>query len=103
MVVFLTYSIKSKTCGVCTKNPIPADEWNRNHEMFCEINHMGSSGSMEKKWAVEMFLCSIDKHNFKYAEYIGDGDSRLFLHCWCFFFSCDTRHFRFHGQEKVNL
>ena len=74
----LDYSIKSKTCAVCNKNLNPTDEWSRNHELFCEINHKGSSGSMEKEGAVEMFLCSIDKHNLKYAEYIGDGDSNSF-------------------------
>ena len=29
---------------------------------FCETNHKGSSGSMEKEGAVEMYLCSIDKN-----------------------------------------
>ena len=36
--------------------------------MFCEIDHKGSLDSMEKEGAIEMFLCSIDKHNLKYAE-----------------------------------
>ena len=44
----LDYSIKSKTCAVCNKNPNPTDEWSRNHELFYKINHKGSSGSMEK-------------------------------------------------------
>ena len=34
----LDYSIKSKTCAVCNKNPNPTDEWSRNHELFCEKN-----------------------------------------------------------------
>ena len=63
---------------MCNKNPNPTDEWSRNHELFCEINHKGSSGSMEKEGVVEMFLRSIDKHNLKYAEYIGDGDPHSF-------------------------
>ena len=42
------------------------------------MNYKGSSGSMEKEGAVEMFLRSIDKYNLKYAEYIGDGDSNSF-------------------------
>ena len=33
---------------------------------------------MEEEGAVKMFLRSIDKHNLKYAEYIGDGDSNSF-------------------------
>ena len=70
----LDYSIKSKTCSVCKKNRNPSEEWKKSHEPFCQINHKGSSGSMEKEGAVEMFLQSIDKHNLKYTEYIGDGD-----------------------------
>ena len=68
MVVFLT--ILSIKRAVCNKNPNPTDEWSRNHELFYEINHKGSSGSMEKEGAVEMF--------FKYTEYIGDGDLNSF-------------------------
>ena len=74
----LDYSIKSKTCSVCKKNRVPSEEWKKSHEPFCQINHKGSSGSMEKEGAVEMFLQSIDKHNLKYTEYIGDGDSNSF-------------------------
>ena len=37
----LDYSIKSKTCAVCNKNPNPTDEWSRNHELFYEIKPQG--------------------------------------------------------------
>ena len=33
---------------------------------------------MEKDGAVEMFLRSVEKHNLKYSEYIGDGDTNSF-------------------------
>ena len=74
----LDYSIKCKTCTVCKKNPNPSEEWKKSHEPFCQINHRGSSGSMERDGALQMFLRSIDKNNLKYTEYIGDGDSNLF-------------------------
>ena len=51
----LDYSVKSKTCAVCNNNPNPTDECSRNHELFCKINHKGSSASMEEEGAVEMF------------------------------------------------
>ena len=47
-------------------------EWKEYHASVCAINHFGSSGSMEKNGAVEMFLRSVEKHKFKYSEYIGD-------------------------------
>ena len=38
----LDYSIKSKACAVCNKNPNHTYEWSENHELFCEINCEGS-------------------------------------------------------------
>ena len=62
----LDYSVKSKTCSVCKQYPNPTAEWKENHAPDCEINHIGSSGSMERG-DVEMFLRSVDKHNLKYT------------------------------------
>ena len=74
----LDYSIKSKTCTTCKKNFKPTEEWKKKHAPVCEINHFGSSGSMEKEGAIEMFLRSVEKHNLHYTEYIGDGDTNSF-------------------------
>ena len=74
----LDYSVKSKTCSVCKQYPNPTAEWKENHAPDCEINHIGSSGSMEREGAVEMFLRSVDKHNLKYTEYVSDGDTNSF-------------------------
>ena len=41
----------------------------------CQINHEGSSTSMESKGAVQIFNRSIEKHKLRYVNYIGDGDS----------------------------
>ena len=74
----LDYSIKSKVCTVCRKHPNPTEEWLEIHKPVCAINHAGSSGSMEKDGAVEMFLWSLEKHQLKYTEYVGDGDTNSF-------------------------
>ena len=62
----LVYSIKCKICSVCKKNLNATKEWKEDH---ASNNHLGSSGSMEKEGAVEMFLRSVD---------IGDGDTNSF-------------------------
>ena len=50
----------------------------KNH--VCDINHSGSSDSMETTAAVEMFTRSVEKHNLKYTTFVGDGDSSCFAH-----------------------
>jgi hypothetical protein len=50
--------------------------WKVEHQ--CQINHEGSSGSMEASGAVAMFNRSVAKHNLIYHEYLGDGDSSAF-------------------------
>ena len=74
----LEYSIKSKICHLCEKNPHPTIEWKQKYAAICEINHRGSSGSMEKEGAIEMCVRSVDKHNLKYTTFVGDGDTNSF-------------------------
>ena len=52
--------------------------WKNNHDNDCLINHTGSSGSMEKQAAMDMFLRSIDKHSIRYTTFVGDGDTNSF-------------------------
>ena len=47
----------------------------------CNINHSGSSDSMETAAAaVEMFSRSVEKRNIKCTTFVGDGDSSCFAH-----------------------
>ena len=45
---------------------------------MCKINHIDSSGAMEKEAIVEMFVNSIQRRTLKYVEYVGDGDTNSF-------------------------
>ena len=60
------YKVLSKFCTGCfsweEKAGTPEyDEWKAKH--ICDINHEGSSGSMESEGAVEIFKRSVEKHN----------------------------------------
>ena len=43
-----------------------------------QLNHEGSSGSMETEGTVRIFNRSINKYGFRYINYIGDGDSSAY-------------------------
>ena len=74
----LDYSIKSKSCHVCRSNQNASYEWKERHKDVCAINHHSSSGAMERDGVVETFLRLLEKHNLKYTDYIGDGDTNSF-------------------------
>ena len=44
----------------------------------CEINHDGSSGSMEKIGTSEIMKCLLNEHSVKVTEFLADGDSRAY-------------------------
>lgn len=44
----------------------------------CKVNHVGSAGGMEPVGAVRIFQRSEQKHNLKYTQYLGDGDSAAY-------------------------
>ena len=76
----LDYELKTLHCKQCSVNNSKLskesfDEWYRNHEPSCPINHVGSSGNMEGDAAVSMFLRSIEKRSLRYTIYVGDDDS----------------------------
>lgn len=59
-------------------NTVEFQEWYQSHEDVCSANHKGSSGKMEVDAMVEMFSYSETKYGVKYANYIGDGDSKTY-------------------------
>lgn len=79
----LDINIKSAFCEACqlwknTKKGSQYEEWKTQHEPNCRANHQGSAGKMEMDAVIEMFKRSDDLHHVKYANYIGDGDSKTF-------------------------
>ena len=73
--------VMTKDCRSCKmwndkKDDPGYTNWKLTHE--CQINHEGSSTSMESKGAVQIFNRSIEKHKLRYVNYIGDGDSSAF-------------------------
>lgn len=75
--------VKFKYCKSCEfwsqkEGTAEYNEWAETHSNECQINHDGSSGQMEVDSMIEMFQRSETFHNIKYANYIGDGDSKTF-------------------------
>lgn len=74
---------KSAFCKMCEvwekkKGSAEYEEWRETHGLKCIINHQGSSGKMEVDTVVEMVKRSETLHDVKYANYIGDGDSKTY-------------------------
>lgn len=77
------FIVKSKYCKACEYWNKKEDteeyaEWIKNHASECNVNHEGSAGKMEVDAVIEMFQRSQTLHDVKYANYIGDGDSKTF-------------------------
>ena len=53
-------------------------DWHKSHLGNCLVNYHGSSGGMEAKAGVEMFLRSIETRNLKYTIFVRDGDSSCY-------------------------
>ena len=73
---------KSLVCHTCMKHQQQDDKaskdyinWWELHKPSCLINHSGSSNSMEREGACEIFLRSIEKNSLKYCPFVGDGDT----------------------------
>jgi hypothetical protein len=76
-------SVKSSYCQecVCWENKTDTaeyEEWYEEHIFTCAANYTGSAGGMEVESIVEMFQQSVTKHGVKYANYVGDGDSKTY-------------------------
>lgn len=52
--------------------------WYSTHEDECNVNHEGSAEKMKVDGVIGMFKRSEEKYNVKYANYIGDGDTKTF-------------------------
>ena len=79
----LDYIVKSLACHTCQiyKNKHKTEEyiqWSEKHSSVCNVNHKGSSDSMESQGACEILLRSVEKHNLKYTQFVGDGDTGSF-------------------------
>lgn len=75
--------VKSAFCKLCQtwekkKDTAEYAEWIETHEPQCTSNHSGSAGNMEVDAMLEMFGRSETLHGVKYANYVGDGDSKTF-------------------------
>lgn len=79
----IDFVVKSKYCRKCEhwKKQLDTEEfeeWYENHADECDANHEGSAGKMEVDAVIEMFHRSEELYKVKYANYIGDGDSKTF-------------------------
>ena len=58
------------------KGTVEYEKWKLSHA--CRINHTGSAGAMEAVGAVRIFSRSEEQREFRYMQYLGDGDSASF-------------------------
>ncbi|CAD7081861.1 unnamed protein product [Hermetia illucens] len=60
--------------------PIEFEEWFEElvSSGQCTANHSGASGNMKVNAVIEMFKRSVEKHNVKIGNYVGDGDSKTY-------------------------
>lgn len=77
------YRVRSKQCAACVSWEPRKDSEPELYDAFisshnCDINHEGSSGSMEVSGLVECFLESVANRQLRYTKYIGDGDTKSY-------------------------
>ena len=72
--------VKSLECHECWvhKTSTEYETWYKGHKQNCNINHVGSSGIMEKAAATEILLRSIEIRNLMYTIFVGDEDTDCF-------------------------
>ena len=73
----------SRSCKSCflkrdlmKTDPTGYVEWRNFH--ICKYNYIGSASGMEPEGAKRVFDRPITKHNLRYVEFLGDGDSKSF-------------------------
>ncbi|GFW76304.1 uncharacterized protein TNCV_1580831 [Trichonephila clavipes] len=83
----IDYEILSKYCTECTAavRDLSSDSpdfaiWYEGHKSECQINHTGSSSSMEMEAAAILWQRSIKECNMRYTCILSDGDSKTFQH-----------------------
>ena len=77
----LDVEIMSKECRECMvwrerEGTVAFQEWWEGHQHLCQVNHFGSSGSMDASGMLSMFQRSVEAHSARYTEFLGDGDSK---------------------------
>ncbi|GBL81937.1 hypothetical protein AVEN_50525-1 [Araneus ventricosus] len=82
----IDYQVMSKYCKECELakgelNKISAEYeiWYEGNKDSCNVNHCGSSGSMEVQAAFKLWSRS-EKIGFRYTSVLSDGDSKAFHH-----------------------
>ena len=78
----IDYVVCSKYCVECSLvgSKLSGDDkvqWQELHKDSCDINHTGSSGSMETEAAKIMWARSVDLFDAKYTSILGDGDAAV--------------------------
>lgn len=79
----LDVEVMSKECRECMNHRKDEgsqefNEWWEGHQHRCYANFAGSSGRMDPVGCYEIFSRSITKHNLRYKEFLGDGDSKAY-------------------------
>ena len=78
----IDYAIRSKYCVECELvgkklNGEEKELWQQLHEDHCDVNHTGSSGSMETEAAKVMWSRSVEVMGAQYRSILGDGDAAV--------------------------
>ena len=77
----LDYEALSHVCHACiAQNTLEKESkeyrgWRTARDHKCQINHVGSSGDMEAKGAIAIVSRSIQKHQQRYLDFLGVGDT----------------------------
>jgi len=72
----------NRYCKACclkeTLRKSDPDAYARRNQHICSHNYQGSAGGMECVGTTRVFQRSIAKHNMRYVEILGDGDSKSY-------------------------
>ena len=77
----LAFEALTKTCKACQvweKRKDTPEYYTFFEKHECIINHTGSAGSMEPAGVLKCFEKSLETRKLRYANYIGDGDSKAY-------------------------
>ena len=75
--------VLSQSCKGCQqwtnrRETVEYHEWLENREAVCNMNHTGSSGSIEVEGMKKICSRSMDLYQVRYINYIGVGDTKSF-------------------------
>lgn len=59
------------------KTSLEYQTWKADHTK-CKANFQGSAPAMEPEGADRIFRRSVERHNLRYTEFYGDGDSKSY-------------------------